>query len=293
LLTLIAAFLIQQLALPPAPRGYGTAAADVVVDAAGVLSPGTVVQLNGLAFDLRAKTGGEIAFVTMPDLRGRDVADVALRIGRDWGVGANAPVGSPLRNAGIVVLVVPKETSSDGRGHVRIEVGRGAEGFIPDAVAGDIQRAAIEYLQRQDYDGAFLTMGRGIAQRFAREFGVSLDSSVAVPAPVAPQPAPPQIVRFPTGVVLFFLVVAFLILSSLGKASTRSRGRRGRGGGGGDGCLTLLWLLSAAQSSGRRGRHHGGWGGGGFGGGSFGGGGGFGGFGGGGGFSGGGSSGSW
>jgi len=83
-------------------------------------------------------------------------------------------------------------------------------------------------------------------------------------------------------VLFFFLAVAFLILSGLGRA----RGRLG----GGNGCLTLLWAMSMA-SHGRR--HRGGWGGGGFGGGSFGGGGGFGGFGGGGGFSGGGSSGSW
>jgi uncharacterized protein len=263
----------------------------VVVDAAGVLSPQTVSQLNRLAFDLRTRTGGEIAIVTLPDLRGRDDAEVALRIGREWGVGANAPVGSRLRNAGIVVLVVPKETSSDGSGHVRIEVGRGAEGFIPDAVAGDIQRAAIPYFQRGDYDGAALLIARGIAERFAREFGVTLDTSLVPPGQEFEVRSRP--LTIPPGLILMLVFVVFILMSGAARGVGRGRGR-GRGrmrGPGGNGCLWLLWALAQSQSGGRGSR---GWGGGGFGGGSFGGGGGgFGGFGGGGGFSGGGSSGRW
>jgi len=87
----------QQLELPPAPRGYGTSAAEVVVDAARVLDPAVIDRLNRIAFEVRAKTGGEMAIVTMPDLRGRDVADIALRIGRTWGVGSAAAAGDRRR----------------------------------------------------------------------------------------------------------------------------------------------------------------------------------------------------
>jgi uncharacterized protein len=275
----------QQLELPPAPRGYGTSAAEVVVDAAGILDPAVVDRLNRIAFEVRAKIGGEMAIVTMPDLRGRDVADVALRIGRSWGVGSAAAVGDRRRNAGVVLLVVPKETSSDGRGHIRIETGRGVEGFVTDAEAGDIQRAAIPFFQRQDYGGGILSITSALADRYAAEFGVTLDTSLVpraqareIPRPLGGGGPPPL------GVILFLLLVAFFILSGL-----RRSARYNRGGCGG--CLNLLWAMSVAQSHGK----HSGWGGGrgGFGGGSFGGGGGFGGFGGGGGFSGGGSSGSW
>lgn len=290
LLFLAAALFVQQPTLPPPPRGFGTLAADVVVDAAGVLSRAAIDRLNGLAFDVHQKTRGEMAIVTLPNLQGRDVAEVALRIGREWGVGANAPVGSRLRNAGVVVLAVPKETSSDGRGHVRIEVGRGAEGFIPDGVAGEMQRRAIPYLQSRDYDGALIVIAEGIARRFAAEFGVSLDSAPA--APVTSREPRRRVGRGASpGTIFFVLFVAFLVLSGTANAVSR----RGRRFGRGDGFMALLWALSAAQRGGGRGRRRSGWGGGGFGGGSFGGGGGggFGGFGGGGGFSGGGSSGSW
>jgi uncharacterized protein len=193
-------------------------------------------------------------------------------------------VGSRDRNAGVVVLVVPKETASDGRGRVRIETGRGVEGFITDGTAGDIQRAATPYFERGDYDGAMTRSVAAIADRFASEFGVTLNPG-AVPAVRQPARAPGGSVAFPPEVIFFLLFVVLMILSGAG---------RGRRGGRGGGCLSLLWLMSAASHGGRH-RHWGGggFGGGGFGGGSFGGGGGFGGFGGGGGFSGGGSSGSW
>jgi uncharacterized protein len=271
----------QQIEIPAPPRGYGTSAAEVVVDAAGVLDQTVIDRINRIAFEVRAKTGGEIAVVTMRDLGGRDVADVALRIGREWGVGAAASAGDPTKNAGVVVLLVPKETASDGQGRISITTGRGVEGFIPDGVAGDIRRAATPYFIQRDYGGGLLLIVSQIADRFAREFNVTLDSAT-VPRVEYREPASGPVAVAPSfGTLIFLLFVIFLILSGLSRA-----GRRG----GGSGCLNLLWAMSVAQS---HGRHRGGWGGGGFGGGSFGGGGGFGGFGGGGGFSGGGSSGSW
>jgi uncharacterized protein len=281
----VALLAMQQFQIPPAPRGYGTEAADVVVDRAGVLSAETVARLNRIALDVHRKAGGEMAFVTLPDLGGRDVGDVALQIGRTWGLGANAPIGDRRRNAAVVVLIVPKETSADGRGYISITTARGAEGFITDARAGDIRRAAIPLLQRRDYDSAMLEIGRRVAERFAEEFQFTLDTALL--PPVATPAVPPPERGFPPFLALVLFLMIFLALT--GAANRRVRRGRPRG----NGLLTLLWLLSASQPRRRSGWSRGGWGGGGFGGGSFGGGGGFGGFGGGGGFSGGGSSGSW
>ena len=253
----------------PAPTG-------MVNDFAGVLDAATVARLERLTADVRTRSGGEIAVVTLRDLGGRDVGDVALQIGRDWKVGTNAKIGDRTRNAGVVLLVVPKETSADGRGHMFIATGQGSEGFLTDARTGDIRREAIPLLQRADYGAAVELMTHRIAERFAAEFGFALDSSIAR--------APPPEVRRPTRrggspQWFFFAIVAFIILLNV-----VGRGR----GGAGRGCL---WMLFSGLLSGG-GRSGGGWSGGGFGGGG-GGGGGFGGFGGGGGFSGGGSGGDW
>jgi uncharacterized protein len=241
----------------------------MVNDFANVIPAANAARIDALVTDVRAKSHGEIAVVTLSDLGGRDVSEIALRIGREWKVGANTKIGDATRNAGVVILVVPKETSADGKGYVRIENGQGSEGFLTDGQTGDIIREAIPLMKQRDYGGAIELMTQRVAQHFASSFNFSLDSTVA-PAPVPERTVYRQsrpLGGIPPKLIFYLFVFLILILS------------RGRGSG-------CLWL---ALSSGRGG---GGWSGGGGGFGS-GGGGGFGGFGGGGGFSGGGSSGSW
>jgi len=248
----------------PAPKGY-------VNDFAGVIGAERAAKIERIIADVRAKSGGEIAVVTLADIGDRDVGDVALRIGREWKVGAAAGVGDRTRNAGVVILIVPKETSSDGKGHISIQTGNGVEGFITDSRAGNIRREAVPFLQQKDYGAAIELITMRVAEAYAGEFGFALDSTLAAPR----APPSPRSTRTPGGIPPVFFLVAFFILLSL---LNRRRG-------GGNGCL--WFMLGQAMGGGGRGGGFGGGGGGGFGGG------GFGGFGGGGGFSGGGSSGSW
>ena len=66
---------------------------------------------------MRNKSRGEIAVVTLSDIGQNAPSDVALQIGREWKVGKIGNPGDPTRNAGAVILLIPKETSSDGHGH--------------------------------------------------------------------------------------------------------------------------------------------------------------------------------
>src|SRR3954465_7785593 len=120
----LAALLVLQGITIPQPVGY-------VNDFAHVIDAATASRIEGVIADVKAKSGGEIVVVTLPDLKGRDVTDVARTIGRDWKVGAAGKVGDKARNAGLVILLVPRATSSDGRGHVAIQTGYGTEGFLP------------------------------------------------------------------------------------------------------------------------------------------------------------------
>ena len=252
----------------PPPRG-------LVNDFAQVLSPAASARIEQIAQDVRDKTKGEIAVVTLADLGGRDKSEIALRIGREWKVGNMAGIGDKSRNAGVVILVVPKETASDNAGRCRIEVGQGAEGFITDATSGEICREATPLFQQRDYSGALELITLRVAQRFAQEFNVSLDTAFQAPVVREPRPQPMggRSVGIPPWVLL---VVLFLVLNLF------------RGGGRRRGCFP--WWLPFLGGWGGGGGGGGGWGGGGFGGG---GGGGFGGFGGGGGFSGGGGGSYW
>jgi uncharacterized protein len=245
----------------PQPVGY-------VNDFANVLSPEARGAIESLARRVNAATRGDMVVVTLPDLDGRPVEEVSLRLGREWKVGDDAQIGDAARNAGVIILVVPKETASDGRGRCRIETGKGAEAFITDATAGAICRQAAPLFQQRDYSSALVLISRDVAERYAASFGVTLDGQQA-PTRRRTGDQPPQI-PWP-----LILMVLFFVLSSMG--------RRRRG------CVGCIPIPIPGPPIGGGWSSGGGWGGGGFGGSS----GGFGGFGGGGGFSGGGGGSDW
>src|ERR1700716_2706408 len=171
--------LTQGIQIPP-PTG-------LVNDFAHVLQPDAVQRMERIAQDVRAKSPGEITIVTLPDIGTRDVQEVALQIGRQWKVGKLGNPGDPTRNAGAVILLVPKETSKDGRGHCFIATGRGAEGFITDAISGEICREATPAFMARDYSTGLELATLRTAQRFANEFNFSLDTSLA-PQPMVRSP---------------------------------------------------------------------------------------------------------
>lgn len=267
----------QQPVIPP-PTG-------LVNDFAHVLDSGSIQRMTRIAEDVRAKSRGEIAVVTLPDLGGRDVADVALDIGRTWKVGKIGNPGDPTRNAGAVILLVPKETNSDNRGRCFVLTGQGTEGFITDATAAEICREALPSFINKDYASGLELITLRTAQRFAGEFNFTLDTTLVPALPPASEPRSGG--GFPPQLFFIIFVVIVMILQSLARRGGR-RGGCGGGGGGGLGSALPWIILNSMGSSGGRGGSWGG-GGGGFGGG----GGGFGGFGGGGGFSGGGGGSSW
>src|SRR4051812_13254659 len=113
LLSVLGTAAAQGLQLP-APTGY-------VNDFAQIIPAPQAATISRVIDDVRAKSGGEIVVVTLPDLGGRPIEEVTLNIGRQWKVGGNGKPGDRARNTGVIILVVPKETSRDGQGHLRIE----------------------------------------------------------------------------------------------------------------------------------------------------------------------------
>ena len=263
---LVAAGTLGSQTLPvPAFTGY-------VNDFANVIPSDTRAALESLSQRVNAATKGDMVIVTMMDIGDRAASDVALNIGREWKVGANTAIGDKARNAGVIILLVPKETSSTNRGSCFIATGQGAEGFITDATSGSICREAAPYFQQRDYAGGIQLVAQRVAQRYATEFNVSLDAGLT-PAPPPQQRQTGQSSRGRSGSSIVTLIIIIFVIMSL---------RRGGRGG------LLSWLPFILSAGGGGGGRRGG--GGGFGGG---GGGGFGGFGGGGGFSGGGGGSNW
>ncbi|MEP6571189.1 MAG: TPM domain-containing protein [Gemmatimonadota bacterium] len=248
-------------------------AADYLTDQAGIVDAESATQINDLASRLRSATGAELAVVTLPSIGDYAPGDVALAIGRAWGVGAKAAIGDSSRNAGAVMLLVPR--TSDHKGQIFISTGQGIEGIVTDAAAGRIRDEMIPELKAEHYGPALVEGVQSLTAMLARGYGVT-DTTLTGVDPFSGGADGGGGGGQAIGPFMIFLaIIAIMIISAV------SRGRGGRGRG-------VYW--------GGPGIGGGGWGGGwggGFGGGGGGGGGGFGGFGGGGGFSGGGSGGSF
>ncbi len=225
---ILLAFLVQ-IAVPP-PRGF-------VNDFAGVLDAPSVRHMESVIAEVREKTRGEIVVVTLADIGDRAASDVAVQIGREWGVGAKGEAGDRARNLGVVVLLVPRKNHRPGTGDVFIAVGRGAEGFLTDARSGRIRDAMVPFLAAEDYGRGAAVGVDLIAQGFAQEFGVTLTGPPDAVGRTLPEPPGVQIpIGWILALILFLLVVTRgRILWWVVWALSQSRGGGWSGGGGGGG----------------------------------------------------------
>jgi uncharacterized protein len=114
-----------------------------VVDEAGVLDAGARQALATKLAALEAKTSDQVVVVTVRSLEGYTVEDYANRLFRQWRLGQSTT------NNGVLLLVAPKDHK------VRIEVGYGLEGTLPDAVAKlIIEERMVSHLRANQFASA-------------------------------------------------------------------------------------------------------------------------------------------
>lgn len=118
---LLVSFVSSAQNIPPRPNPPR-----LVNDFAGVLSAGEVQQLERELVNYDDTTSNQITIVTVKTLDDYPIEEYALKILRDWGV------GNKKTNNGIVILAAIDDRK------VRIEVGYGLEGAIPDITASHI-----------------------------------------------------------------------------------------------------------------------------------------------------------
>lgn len=97
-----------------------------VVDAAELFDAQYEDGLTRKLGQLEQNTQVQLVVVTTPDLKGQDIADYSVELGRAWGL------GSAERDDGLLLLVAPNERM------VRIEVGYGLEASVKDEEAAQI-----------------------------------------------------------------------------------------------------------------------------------------------------------
>lgn len=255
-----------------------------VVDLTGTLTPAAIADLTARLAALEQRKGSQVAVLLVPTTAPEDIAQYSIRVVDEWQLGRKAT------DDGVLLLVAKEDRA------VRIEVGYGLEGAIPDAVAN---RIIDEYIRPRFRAGDF---AGGL------QAGVDRISALVDGEPL-PSPAADDDVAQTGNLLPVVFVLAVVVGGILRRVLGRLPGALATGGI----AATVTWFLAGVLgltlfmgavgfvvallgggaggwASGPRGRHGGGFGGG-LGGGFGGGGGGF--RGGGGGFGGGGASGRW
>jgi len=102
-----------------------------VVDQAHILNDAEESRLTSKLRSLEEKTTIQLVIVTLPSLKNRPIEDWGLALGRGWGIGQKG------KDNGVLLIVAPNDRE------LRIEVGYGLEGTLPDATANAIIRNVI------------------------------------------------------------------------------------------------------------------------------------------------------
>jgi uncharacterized protein len=143
----------------PEPRGF-------VNDFADVIPADDEAAMQGIIEAVQRETGAEIAVVTVESMAPYPtIEDFGIALAEEWGVGPEDT------DAGVILMVAVEERE------VRIEVGYGLEGAIPDGRAGAIlDDFVIPYLAQNNYGEGLRNGVAALAQVTANEYGVEISN---------------------------------------------------------------------------------------------------------------------
>jgi uncharacterized protein len=280
LLLALAWLIVAPVAAQTFPKFTG-----LVVDNANVLSPEDEALLTTKLEALQKDTKRQLVVATIADLQGYPIEEYGYKLGRAWGVGLQDV------NNGAILFIAPNEPA--GRRGPRIEVGRGLEPILTDALSSVIINTdMMPRLKAGDVPGA-MTAGTDAIVRQLRaspeEAQARLDAATTqFDRTHQRAPADRNGGGVPFGLIVWAIILIFVLIPLLrGRKRAGPWGSRYRSGDGGSALPIVLWGIAneigrssgsggGGWSSGSGGGSDGSWGGGGFtggGGGDFGGGG--------------------
>ncbi|MGA9117769.1 MAG: TPM domain-containing protein [Bacteroidota bacterium] len=138
-----------------------------VNDTAGMLSSSTVQDLEATLKAHQDSTSNQVVVLTIPSLEdGESIEEFSIRVADTWKIGQKGKDNG-------VLLVISRDDHK-----VRIEVGSGLEGALPDITCGSIIRhEIIPPFKTQDFDGGVKAGVNGILAAIRGEYHADEEST--------------------------------------------------------------------------------------------------------------------
>ena len=185
-----------------------------VVDDADLLTAADEAALTAELQSLEDKASDQLVVVTLPSLQGYPIEDFGYQLGRHWGI------GTAKLNNGVLLIVAPNERK------VRIEVGRGLEPTLTDALSKIIiENAILPRFRSGDYAGGIKDGVRDIVLALTGDAAEVENRAKA--RPDADDPAVDWLM-----VIFWTLIILWVVYSMWQSARQPSRATRGGRGCG-------------------------------------------------------------
>ncbi len=189
-----------------------------VNDFAGVIADDKQREMQAKGENLYNACKAQVVAVTIDSLDGNNIDDYAITLAREWGIGDEE------QDNGILLILSVSDRE------VKIEVGRGLEGALPDSKAGRIlDTYGIGYFSQNDFSSGLAAVYDSLVNEVYIEYGLSPDADYT---PIEEGPGLGEAISSIISVVLMLII--FIALSRRGIFIFGGFGgpRGGFGGGG-------------------------------------------------------------
>ena len=215
------------------------------MDEVGLLSRSAQTQIADQLFQIRGTSGPQIQVFITSSLQGESTEQVAIQLFDKW------KLGDVKKDNGLIFLIAPKEK------RMRIEVGRGLEGDLPDVIAKRIIDDVVSpFFKRGEFD---MGVAQGVAA-IGHYLNATPEQKAELQQNIAESGGETDAKGGISGLVIFLVVLAVWILLFIFNPTfaiyllfSMFSGGGGRGGSGGGG----NWSGGGGGSSG--GGASGGW----------------------------------
>ncbi len=191
-----------------------------IVDDANIIGSRTESQLRSILQSLSDNTGTQLAILTVTDLQGEAIEGASIQVVDKWKLG-NADT-----DRGLLLMISKKERK------IRIEVGQGLEGDIPDAIAKRvIDQLITPSFRKGNFDQGIANASLKLIALAEPEFLSS--QSLKEPSISRRKQGSKSLSLFK--IIFFIILFLFFPRLTLLMGLSGGRGFGGRGGGGGFG----------------------------------------------------------